>query len=391
MSSTSFSSWTSAPLRRWRQMSRRRRFRLAGVLALLVLGGWLAWIWWDPWPARMVLRGADEPLPLAFSPADGKILASARGNSITLWGLDTGRQKSPWKLTPNRSVFHGAYAPDGRTFVAAWLVPGSGTPISLDLIDVESGETRTTVATPGGSWSGIAFLPDGRSARMTGDDGRSVRVVDFDLMTGLSTSSRPLAAPTKVVRTVISPDGRYLASVPIVPPSSTQTRDWSAVVWDVDRDREALFVRTAPGTPHVWDVAFAPDGTTLAVGRTDGAVELWDIPSRRLLKTMRGHSEGFGFSLLKFAPDGSTLASTGRFTGSRLSPGRLPQEFGRLLKGRVHDHPAELVVFDPATGRVLGRALDEARPIVSPDGRTLATFSIEGTIKIRDLPGRSGN
>ena len=50
--------------------------------------------------------------------------------------------------------------------------------------------------------------------------------------------------------------------------------------------------------------------------------------------------------------------------------------------------PVELVVLDAATGRVLLRATDECRPCFSPDGRFLATNHEDGTILLRDIPGK---
>ncbi len=63
----------------------------------------------------------------------------------------------------------------------------------------------------------------------------------------------------------------------------------------------------------MYSVAFAPDGTTLATGDTDGTVILWDLTDpaqpRRLGQPLTGHT-GPVYSVA-FAPDGTTLATGG--------------------------------------------------------------------------------
>src|SRR5262249_54863866 len=56
-------------------------------------------------------------------------------------------------------------------------------------------------------------------------------------------------------------------------------------------------------------VAFSPDGTRLAIGRSQGCrVTIFDVASRRELMTLR--AEGSAVSHCGFAPDGSVLAAT---------------------------------------------------------------------------------
>jgi len=55
----------------------------------------------------------------------------------------------------------------------------------------------------------------------------------------------------------------------------------------------------------VWDVAFSPDGQTLASGSLDKTVILWDVSTGRKLRTLKGHTDRV--LSVAFSPDGQNL------------------------------------------------------------------------------------
>src|SRR5262249_33691939 len=58
----------------------------------------------------------------------------------------------------------------------------------------------------------------------------------------------------------------------------------------------------------VHDLAFSPDGSTLAAGGNDGTVPLWDVASGKLLRELHG---AFTYaSAVTWSHDGKTLASS---------------------------------------------------------------------------------
>jgi RNA polymerase sigma factor (sigma-70 family) len=109
---------------------------------------------------------------------------------------------------------------------------------------------------------------------------------------------------------------------------------------------------------NVLDIAFAPDGKTLAAADSD-LVCLWDAATGKELRRLQQATTGHG---LAFAPDGKTLA-TADFTA--------------------------ILLWDPATGRQLRRFPLQGQPVVvsllfSPDGKTLAWLTQDNTLRLSD-------
>jgi WD40 repeat protein len=129
----------------------------------------------------------------------------------------------------------------------------------------------------------------------------------------------------------------------------------------------------------VKDVAFTPDGATLAVAGNDGQIALWDVARRVRRKTLVGH--GNAVRALALSKDGRSLVSGG-------------------LDGSV-------IVWDMANGvearRLRQPAKDESQVIdavaISPDGATIAALGKEKRtllwrasdgVLLRELVGHGG-
>jgi WD40 repeat protein len=57
----------------------------------------------------------------------------------------------------------------------------------------------------------------------------------------------------------------------------------------------------------VFSAAFSPDGGTIVSASFDKTVKIWDVRTRRLLRTLEGHKEPVRSAA--FSPDGGAIVS----------------------------------------------------------------------------------
>jgi serine/threonine protein kinase len=211
--------------------------------------------------------------------------------------------------------------------------------------------------------------------------------------------SRPAADPTIFgTRVAFSRDGRTLAAA-----------EYDVDLWDLVNKPKSLsrtlhFDHESP-LPNVMDVAFSPDGSTLAVSRNNGTVRLWDVASGGVLRTWQASTDGPDEVAVAFSPDGRTLASSSSHAIKLWDVAR-----GKALRIFRRDESVNFpspVAFSP-DGRTLASASGEKgvklwdvtsgkshalqghtvyvnSVAFSPDGRTLASGSADFTIKLWDV------
>jgi len=358
----------------------RRAMAALGLLAAALAG--LGWVTWrstiDPWPARATLGTSPGTWPLGFSPDGGTFLTadlSPRVMMVTPWDVATGARGSSWPMRIGGDVPAVVFSPDGRNHAAAIVTHPS--PAKVEVADAATGRLLASFATDHPIVYRLDWSPDGKSVRAyLGDNARIKEIAAWDLATGERTTGRPVTLPMRANSAGVSPDGRVLV---LYAPSGK-----GVDLWDLEAGRSlGSLVNPATTAPASWFWAgFSADGRTLAIGRADGSVELWDVPGRKLLKSIRVHSRGHSPAVIRISPDGRTFASA---TWERPDVSTLGT-YRQFLFGRDRKPDSEVVVVDIATGRVLTRSRTSMQPMYSPDGRTIATFEGDRGVILRDVP-----
>ena len=193
----------------------------------------------------------------------------------------------------------GAVSADGSAFA---LGSEAG---DVRLLDLRSGHVRRFAGRHEGSVGAMRFTPDGRTLVTSGADG----VLNvWDVARGEIRDTLTGHAKGEVYAVQSSPDGRTVYS---------GGHDERAFAWDLTGDRSLVrpFSVARPFLPDDGDalprgLALSPDGRTLALGHSDGKVDLLDartLRRRRSLQALRGF-----VSAIAYSHDGRLLAVAGQ-------------------------------------------------------------------------------
>ena len=287
--------------------------------------------------------------------SEGKKIAfvtSGRNIEIRTPGDTSGRQtfQDPTSVTAICFGLHGRTlisGGDDRTIRIRFLEGEVNIPNSQGLGFGGRGE-KEMVAAAGTAWdprTGQSIsnqsLKTGSNLRLAASqNGRfisdGISLLDLD-----SKSVLPFEGSPSVAYNVgFSPDGRLVAVV---------GNQWRVHQLESSRGKTSLAPLTfnKPPTGYkkqgIWStaVAFSPDSRVLALGHSNSAsgadiaqVELWDIPTRKLLRVLNRHY--FSVWGLAFSPDGHVLAGA---CGSYLFPSPLwrGENVGHGLRPRDSD------------------------------------------------------
>jgi WD40 repeat protein len=285
-----------------------------------------------------------------------------------------------------------AFSPDGKT-LAALVKPSGQSPSQVRLWDVKTRKEFGRLTLRGYAGNVLAFTPDGKGLVASTYRGRDYIVtvevwglkehkirLSFDLPSGVGNPDGRGAA--------VTPDGKVLA-----------VGGCKAGLFALDTGKELGLLE---GRDEARSVALSRDGRRLATVGLKGQLSIWDVKTRKLLRTIDAFPADrgpYGPIGLAFSPDSTEVAAA---TGSgdrragvwgvargerrawldlqkcRLMPQHITYRPGGVelvLAGSVPN--GGWLLWEPRAGKVSGAPVkselyEPTAMALSPDGRTLA-------------------
>jgi WD40 repeat protein len=242
-----------------------------------------------------------------------------------------------------------AFTPDGTTLASS---AGRGTRVWL--WDLSTGKVRARLRTTHHRLECITFsAAAGLMATRDHHGGVATWMIGERTPLHIFRNRWPTTPPGSW-SVAFSPDGTTLATSG---GSSSQPRNLHLLFFDTSSGEERRTVRLES---YLFSLAYSPDGTTLVTGHSNRVLAFWDAVTREQIFSQRipkAAPRG-----LVFAENGATLAL---MTGWSVT---LWDVADRRVRAQLRGHKAAVYAM-----------------AVSPDGRTLATGSLDGTVRLWDI------
>lgn len=352
-----------------------------------------------------VLHGGLYVHAVAFSP-DGSLLATGSNDPAGFLRVCNARTGELVRTLPGHqgAVLSVEFSKDGKRLLSASFDK------TARMWDVASG--REIRAFKGHSWWvwSAAFSPDEKRIVTASQDGSASL---WSVETGKQIAQF-LGHRGPVYAAAFSPVGSLVA---------TAGFDQRILLWNPDDLRPFDFGKLASGEKlelpplHVLDghtagvrtLVFSHDGSVLVSGSHDDTVKVWEVASRRALKTFRGH--GSWVRSCAISNDGRLVLSAAHDESARLWS--LPEyEEIRVLHGRVlegHDDAVLAASFSRDGGQIVtasrdrtartwdfqtgkglqtfaeGHAFLASSAVFYPDGKRMLTAAVDNTVRLWDV------
>jgi len=222
---------------------------------------------------------------IAWSPKGDSLAAAVELGDIILWSAGTGKQIRV--LPAHGDKIKIAWSPDGNMLASiAW------SEYDIPIWQASTGEVKYSFKGQDSTSLSIAWSPNGQ-AFASGSHGK---VIVWDVQ-----STQPLHildARQRIWNLAWFSNGKTLVLM---------LDDGQIIQWDPESSLKTPLA-SWKGL-NVWCMALSPDDATLAIGTDTGIIELLDVHSGILLKTLTGHTGAV--SSLAWSPGGKLLASGG--------------------------------------------------------------------------------
>ncbi len=314
------------------------------------------------------------PLSLDFSPDGHTLASSGNDNSIRIW--DTRAHTLVTTLLAHKSpVSRAIFSADGR------LLASCGSDGSVKLWDTREWGRYVNLSGHTAAADTLAFSPNSKTLATASSGDRSILVWD----TSPTRESGSVLAHTHWVSSVVfSPQGDVVAT--------TDCHARSVKLWAVATGRLVGPVLGGHGG-LLWDANFSVDGTRLVSACNPGEARVWNVKSRKLTHVWRAHearAERAFFSpgmreVVTYGMGSAMREDRIRIwdwqTRRKLAdaPGKWPVFARRSGTFVLNDDHGNCHIWDSTSHREVG-VLKEAgwAFALSDDGVTLATFAAPG-------------
>lgn len=237
--------------------------------------------------AKTLKAGAIWPISLEFSSNDELLAVGYDDGTLVLWDVMSGKERR--RIEADSSVINSV----SFSINSKLLAVGGGDGIT-QIYDVATGKLLRSEKSSGEDQAElleVSYSRDGRYVAAGHGDG-VLSILDADTLAVVSTFED---AEEGVVALAWNDDGLLAAA----------SFDGTTRVYDPASEQLVSSMTMASGA-QAFNVAFSPDGLTVAVAGGDGALRLFETSTGRVVQSYPNHSDKI-YSVA-FSPDGQRLA-----------------------------------------------------------------------------------